>query len=81
MFAFRSDPHSLSLVSFFLIAFDNKIISVSNQYSLNPDPAKNLNLDPYPERSKKRIRIRIQKGRESGPDQDPSYFFTLSEKT
>ena len=76
MFAFRSDPHSLSCV--FLIAFDNKIISVSDQYSLNPDPAKNLNLDPYPERSKRRIRI--QKGRESGPDQDPSYFFTLSDK-
>ena len=32
------------------------IISVSNPYSLNPDPAKNLN-----------------------PNQDPSYFLTLSE--
>ena len=39
--------------------------SVSDPYSSNPDPAKNLNQDP---------------GRQAlnpDPDPDPSYFFTL----
>ena len=43
-----------------------KVHSVSDPYSLNPDPDKNLNPDPVPDPA-------------PDPAPDPRYFLTLSE--
>ena len=58
--------YNLRPVNCGLCVLRTELCSVSDPYSLNPDPDKNLNPDPVPDPA-------------PDPAPDPSYFLTLSE--